>query len=41
MKVLEKWTTVPSETTSMAIKSPFVGALTASGKLHKPIPGCR
>lgn len=24
----------------MAIKSPFVGALTDSGKLNKPIPDC-
>lgn len=32
-----KWSTVPTEISLTAIKSLFVGALTASGKLNKPI----
>lgn len=31
----------PTKLPLMAIKGLFVGALTASGKLDKPIPGCR
>lgn len=39
MKVLEKSELQsPVKLPLMAIKSPFVGALTASGKLHRPNP---
>lgn len=32
-----RWSTVPTEISLMAIKKLFVGALTASGKLNKPV----